>query len=44
MTHFYLNINPHGDLGFRVFDLKTGALYCTLTRPAYGFVTYLTRG
>jgi len=30
MTHFYLSINPHGDLDLRPFDLETGALYCTL--------------
>jgi len=39
MTHFYLNINPH-DLDLRAFDLETGALYCTLPRPAHGFITY----
>jgi len=30
ITHFYLNINLHGDLDLRAFDLETGALYCTL--------------
>jgi len=40
ITQFYLNINPHGDFDLRAFDLETGALYCTLPRPAYGFVTY----
>ena len=44
LTHCYLNIYPQGDLDLRAFDLETGALYCTLPRPAYGFVTYVTRG
>ena len=33
--------HAHGDLDLRAFDLETDALYCTLPRPAYGFVTYL---
>jgi len=54
MTHFYLNINPQGDLNLRAFYLETGALYCIhcpdlhVTKPYAGrgnvFVTYLTRG
>jgi len=40
--HLYLNINPHGDLDLRAFDLESGSLYFALPRPAYSFVTHLT--
>jgi len=35
--------HAHGDLDLQAFDIETGALYCTLPRPAYDFITYLSR-